>query len=467
MAIPFALYPEPSKPPPHGRGFLLVLVGMRKGHVILGQTNMDIPVIKNLDVLGTTPLRRDALAILEAGYEAVLTERVIHDEVEIKDGDICLKDRNICLSDYERIFFVGIGKCAVDASRVFEEFLGDRITDGIVLDVKKGEFKRLRSFVGTHPFPSEENVGYTKEIVDMLTRVTDRDLVLVVVSGGGSSLLCLPHDLDCKTLTKITAALWSRGANIHEVNTVRKHLSDIQGGQLAKLAYPATVVSFIFSDVPGDDPGDVASGPTVRDTSTSDDAMHIIEQYEVLEQCGLPRLDLAETPKEQKYFDRVLNLLLVTNKRALQAMEKKATLLGYHAEVKQSGLQGIATARGREIALTPMPPRACFLYGGETTVEVRGKGKGGRNQELALAGALVISDGRVLVAAASDGWDNTDVAGVVSDGGDRNRAKEQGVDPEQYLKENDSYHFWQKIGGAIMTGRTGVNVADFYFIISE
>lgn len=426
---------------------------------------MELPVIKNLDALGTTPLRRDALHILEAGYEAVLTDRVIESEVEMRGEDICIKGKNICLSDYERVFFIGIGKCAVDASMVFERILGDRITDGVVIDVKSGIFKRMRSHVGTHPFPSEENISATKEVVAMLGDITDRDLVLTVISGGGSSLLCLPHDMACETIREITEALWKRGADITEVNTVRKHISDIQGGQLAKLAYPGTVVSFIFSDVPGNDMGVVASGPTVRDDTTIEDAERILAKYDVLTQCALPNCQLIETPKEEKYFSRVMNILLVTNERALLAMKDKAEELGYHAEVRDMKLQGIASELGRLLANDDIPNKSCVLYGGETTVNITGSGEGGRNQEFVLGAVDTIPRDTVIVAAASDGWDNTDIAGAIGDAGDRERASAKGISAEQFLLANDSYRFWKIIGGAIMTGRTGINVADFYMVL--
>ena len=426
---------------------------------------MELSVIKNIDALGTTPLRRDALLILEAGYEAVLTERVIESEVEMSGEDICIKGKNICLSDYDRVLFVGIGKCAVDASMVFERILGDRITDGIVIDIKSGIFKRMRSYVGTHPFPSEENITVTKEVVAMLSGVTDRDLVLTVISGGGSSLLCLPHDIACETIREITEALWKRGANITEVNTVRKHISDIQGGQLAKLAYPATVVSFIFSDVPGNDIGVVASGPTVRDTTTIEDAERILAKYDVLTQCSLPNCELVETPKDEKYFTKVINVLLVTNERALTAMKEKSEELGYQAEIHDMQLQGVASELGRILASEPIPKRSCVLYGGETTVNISGGGEGGRNQEFVLGAVNTIPENTVIVAAASDGWDNTDTAGAIGDAGDRERARAKGLSAERFLLANDSYRFWKLVGGAIMTGRTGINVADFYMVL--
>lgn len=428
---------------------------------------MNFHFIKNADILATTPLRRDALEILEAGYYSVDTTRIIREEVEMGGNDICIRGKNICLSDYERIFFIGVGKCAVDASAAFEELLGARITDGIVLDVKSGVFTKLRSYIGTHPFPSEQNVSVTKEIVKMLAGVTERDLVLIVVSGGGSSLLCLPHEMECATIAAITQALWSKGASINEVNTVRKHISDIQGGQLAKLAYPATVVAFIFSDVPGNDIGMVASGPTVRDETTVFDAERILAAYDVLTMCKLPNCQLVETPKEEHYFANVTNILLATNERALTAMAKKGEALGYHCEIRDTALDGIARRRGAEFALLDIPPRTAFFWGGETTVEVSGDGMGGRNQEMALAALATIPEERVFIAAASDGWDNTDVAGALADTIMRNTALAKGLSAESFLARNDAYHFWKSIGGAIVTGRTGINVADFVILLRE
>ena len=426
---------------------------------------MELPMIKNFDTLATTSLRHDALAILETGYEAVLTERVIESEVELRGEDICIKGRSICLSDYDRVFFVGIGKCAVDASLVFERILGDRITDGVVIDVKSGIFKRLRSYVGTHPFPSKQNVSATKEVVNMLRGVTERDLILTVISGGGSALLCLPHDLECETMREITEALWKRGADITDVNTVRKHTSDILGGQLAKFAYPATVVSFLFSDVPGNDIGVIASGPTVRDETTIDDAERILAKYDVRTEHALLSFPLTETPKDEKYFSRVMNILLVTNERALLAMKNKAEELGYQTEIRDMKLQGIASELGRLLASDAIPKKSCVLYGGETTVNIIGNGEGGRNQEFVLGAVPTIPSNTVIVAAASDGWDNTNVAGAIGDAGDRERAQARGLFAEQFLLANDSYRFWELIGGAIMTGRTGINVADFYMVL--
>jgi glycerate-2-kinase len=429
-------------------------------------TPMDLPVIKNRDILGTTMLRLDALDILEAGYEAVLTERVITQALRREEDDLIIGDRTLSLSRYARVLVVAIGKCAVDAALALERILGDRISGGIVLDVRAVQFDRLRSFQGTHPFPSEANREATTEIVGLLRSTTEQDLVIAVISGGGSALLTLPYQMTPDELQRMTAALWEKGATIAEVNTVRKHTSLILGGHFAKEAHPATVLSFIFSDVPGNDIETIASGPTVMDASTIAEADAILRKYDVREKTGLS-IPLLETPKDATYFARVLNELVVTNRTALEAMAARAESLGYAAEIKDDRIQGIASEVGATIVSGVIPGKHCLLWGGETTVRVTGGGTGGRNQELALGAARVIPDGVVLVAAASDGWDNSDVAGAITDAGDRKRAEMLGLDPDAILAENDSYRFWQRVGGAIVTGRTGINVADCYMVLTE
>lgn len=428
---------------------------------------MQYPIIKNWAELSTSPLKEDALKILEAGLESVATERVIESQVVLKDGDLCIRDARICLGLYKRVFFVGIGKCALDAALVFERLLGERITDGIVLDVRGGVLKHLRSYVGTHPYPTQENIDATKAIVRMFNDITAEDLVITVISGGGSALLCLPHDLKCETLGLITKGLMDKGATIHEINTVRKHTSDIQGGQLAKILYPATVISFIFSDVPGNDMGAVASGPTVVDTTTKEDAERILVKYDILTLCELPHCELVETPKQQKYFKNVTNILLVTGTRALEAMARTANKLGYKSTIISDTLEGEAKVVGEKLARENLVPRTCKLYGGETTVRVQGKGRGGRNQELVLGGLSHLSPHTLLVAAASDGWDNSDAAGAMGDEEFLKRAQELSLNPNDFLNNNDSYEFFSRAGGHIRTGKTGINISDLYFTITE
>lgn len=422
-------------------------------------------IIKNYAALATNPLRKDALDILEAGYEAILTKNVVRRAVTREGNTICIKDMNVCFDDYERIFFVGVGKCAVDAAETLEDIIGDNLTEGIVLDVKSGIFKKLTSRVGTHPYPTEQNVEAAKEIAAMLEKATEKDLVLTVISGGGSSLLCLPHELKCESITKITKGLMDKGAPIHEINTVRKHLSEIQGGWLAQMAYPAKVVSLIFSDVPGNDIGMVASGPTVLDTTTKVDAEEILMKYDAFNICEVPYCEILETPKDEKYFKNVHNILVVTNDTALEAMAKKADELEYGAVICSNCAQGEAREFGKKIASDEYAAKGCYLYGGETTVTITGKGAGGRNQEVVLGAFPYLREGMLIVGAASDGWDNSDVAGALADKEFFDGAEEMKLKPEDFLKENNSHEFFKRAGGHIQTGKTGANVADFYFVL--
>ncbi len=416
-------------------------------------------IIKNFNELAATPFRRDALEILEAGYDAISTEKVITSKVKVKENIFSIDGKEIDLDNYKKIFFVGIGKCSADAGEVFENLLGDKITDGIVIDVRGVGLKRIRSRIGTHPFPSEANVEAAQSVREMLEGATENDLVVAVISGGGSALLCLPHDLKCEVLVNTTKELMKKGANIEELNTVRKHLSLIQGGQFAKIAYPAKIVSLIFSDVPGDDIGTIASGPTVMDTTTKENAKKVLEKYDVLVDC-----DVLETPKEVKYFKNVDNILLLTNKTALSAMENKADELGYSATIIDSKIQGEARDVGKRLA-SEGKTGACLLYGGETTVTVSGDGVGGRNQELVLGSLPYLKEGEIVIAAASDGWDNSPSAGAIGDVKIFEKSIEMGLSVDRFLESNNSYEFFRKIHGNLDIGRIGSNVSDLYFVL--
>ncbi|OHA83308.1 MAG: hypothetical protein A2937_04120 [Candidatus Yonathbacteria bacterium RIFCSPLOWO2_01_FULL_47_33b] len=428
---------------------------------------MGFSIIKNGAELATTTLREHALEILEAGYRAILTKEVVRSEVEIDGKVLKVGGQLFHLNAYERIFFVGIGKCALDAGEAFEEKLGAFLTDGIILDVRGATLRKLRSQVGTHPFPSETNIAITKSIADLAEGLTDRDLLITVISGGGSSLLCLPNDISCDTLTAITKSLMEQSATIAEVNTVRKHTSRIQGGQFARMAYPATVVSLIFSDVPGNDMSMIASGPTVMDPTTAEDAHAILSKYNIAEKCGIPRCEIIETPKESMYFERVHNLLFVTNVKALEAMKSAAAQLGYAARIENAELQGEAQDIGKQLVLEATEPKTCRLFGGETTVTVKKPGKGGRCQVAVLGALPHVKKGQVFIGATSDGWDNTPFAGAIADEATLAHAKELGMDPLVALEENQAYAFFEKVGSHIDTGRTGANVSDWYLTLTE
>jgi glycerate 2-kinase len=426
--------------------------------------------IANTDALGTTELRRDALRIIEAGLSAVDTRTVIREDVSWDAGTktLCVRGWNICFSNYEHIYFVGLGKCAVDAGHEIESLLGDALTAGVVLDVQAGSFRKLRSLVGVHPFPTEQNLVATDEVVELLSRATERDLVIAVVSGGGSALLCAPHQIGHQALADITEALMHKGADIYELNTVRKHLSHVLGGNLAKIAFPATVVGLVFSDVLGDDLSAIASGPFVKDTTTAADAAAVLAKYDILNQCALPECEMLETPKEDQYFAKVSQFLLVSNERALSAMVREATQLGYSARIVDREIHGEAREVGARIAHTPLPPKTVMLYGGETTVTVSGTGgKGGRNQEVALGALSTIPPHTLLVAVASDGRDNSDHAGGIADQETLRQAAELTIDASAALATHRSYDFWSNTKQALLMGITGINVADIIIHMSE
>ncbi|MFH1402050.1 MAG: DUF4147 domain-containing protein [Patescibacteria group bacterium] len=432
---------------------------------------MKTTIIKNIKDLATNSFRQDALDILEAGYQAVLTDKIILKNVSLQEDVLKIKNKKYNLKKYKKIFFIAIGKCANQSARIFENILGDKITDGVVLDVKKDKFKKLKSKVGSHPLPSKENILATKSIVEILEKAGKNDLILTIVSGGGSALLCAPvMGVDDESLKKITQSLMVKGATIGEINIVRKHLSQIKGGQFAQLAYPAKLVSLIFSDVPGDNISMIASGPTVMDETTKEDAQIVLESYFGLEQISIGKemiSFLKETPKEQKYFQEVDNILLVTNNVALEEMQKKAEDLGYDAYIETTDLQGEAKELSGKLLSENILPKSCHIWGGEMTTQVNGKGEGGRNQEFVLGAVAKLPENTLIAAVASDGWDNTDAAGALADDILLDKINETGIDSEEYLLNNDSYNFFKKMGTQIKTGKTGINVADFYLILKK
>lgn len=423
-------------------------------------------LIKNFKSLAKSAMRRDALAMLEAGIKAVDPRRSILRAVKRRGDFIFFGNKKINLKNFDHIYVIAIGKAAGQASVGLEKILGPKITGGIALDIKKTKLKYIKSIVGTHPMPSEQNMRATGEIIAMLKNLDSRDLVLAVISGGGSSLLCWPYELKCDDLSAISRALMQKGATIEELNIVRKHLSEIQGGQFARLVHPATLIGMIFSDVPGDDIGLVASGPTVRDTSTVTDAAKILTKYKVLKVCSLPDCDLKETPKDEIYFKKVFNFLVASNKEAVSAMVGEARKRGWKTRVLGTKIVGEARDVGRMMAASPVKSEA-VIAAGETTVTILGRGAGGRNQELAL-GALDYLDYDALVAsAASDGVDNGPAAGAIADKITKDKARALGISPKKYLAKNDSFAFFKKTGDGISTGITGTNVSDLMIALRK
>jgi glycerate 2-kinase len=391
-------------------------------------------IIKNKKELGTSELRRDALEILEAGLSAIDTEKILRKKIKLENGILSIEGGNdLDLKSYERIFFVGLGKCALQGAGVIENILGDYLTEGTVIDVKSvaeaGSLKNIKYFQGTHPYPSEQNVEATKKILEMVQDLTEKDLVIILISGGGSSLFELPiSGVSLQDIIDKTKELTIRGADIYELNAARKQMSQIKGGKFAKLCVPAQVVSLIFSDVLGNDISVVASGPTVDGEAK--------------------------------------NILIVSNTDALEAMERKAGELGYDATIETDRFSGNASEMGKDLARRDFRPETCILFGGETTVKIFGDGMGGRNQTMALSALPHMQQNSVLICASSDGWDNTDHAGAIVDRELFEKAKNLNLIPGYFLGKSDSYNFFKKINdGAISTGRLGSNVSDLYIML--
>lgn len=425
--------------------------------------------IVNFDKLAENDLRKTGLLIAEAGLAAIDTEEAIKRSVVLKDNELAIKEVKVPIGGFSRIFTIAVGKCAVAAATSLKNILGEKLTGGFAYDIKPGEISGIEVLVGDHPFPSEKNAENSKKILKFLKDLRENDLVIFVVSGGGSALLSNPEDFSVEKEREIMKKLFRDGADIKEINTIRKHISLNRGGNLVKAAYPAKVISLIFSDVPGDNIEFVASGPTVKDTTTVADAEEVFKKYQIRSECGIVEGGLMETPKDEKYFANVLNFLVVSNNVALEAMAAEAEKLGFRATIVTDVLDGEARFAGEMIAesLHNEPSKRVLLYGGETVVVVKGNGKGGRNQELSLAGLSFIKEDELILTLASDGRDNTEAAGAICDIIVKRHAAELGVDPVEFLEKNDSYGFFEKTGDRLLTGPTGSNVADLVVAIKQ
>lgn len=421
-------------------------------------------MIKNYSDIATSPLRKKALQIIEAGITAINPEKVLAEKIRLKKNILSIGREKFDLQSFRNIFVVGIGKASFRAAYFLEKILGDKITGGAVIDIISGKLKKIRSYKGTHPFPTEVNVKATEEIIKILQRAKKNDLVIAVISGGGSSLLCQPNKMTCISMSRITDMLFKKGVDIKEMNTLRKHISKIHGGNLARLAYPATVASLVFSDIPFSDLSMVASGPTYPDSTTRKDAEKVIAKY------GLPKVPLIETPKLSKYFDKVSNILVLNNKTALNAMKEKAEELGLKPKICATCLRGEAKLVGRKMAdlLNREEKGTALIAGGETTVVIKKKGKGGRNLEVVLGALNHIKDDQIIISISSDGKDHIkEAAGALGDEELKEKMGRVGYDPDFFLEENRSYAFFKELDGVIVTGETGSNVSDLLLAISE
>lgn len=437
-------------------------------------------------------LRKDAETIFMAGVDAVEPMRAVHSHLTLEDGVLVAGGQSIPLEPDGKVFIVGAGKAGAPMAAAVENILQNRVSQGTVV-VKYGHtqpVQTVRLLEAGHPVPDENGLTASREIIDILEGASRKDLVICLISGGGSSLLPLPAPpVTLEDKSRITELLLESGAEIGEINAVRKHLSLTKGGGLVKSAYPARMLTLILSDVVGDDLDIIASGPTVADSSTFADALEVLGRYGLTKSAPdavLKRLqrgadgDYPETLKSNaEELHKTINVLVGTNAMALQAAVDRARDLGYNATVLSAAMTGetreaaeVHASLAREMfgEEAPSAAPACLLSGGETTVTIRGQGKGGRNQEFALAAALGIEGlpGAVILSGGTDGTDGpTDAAGAVVDGTTVARARNAGLDPLEYLDNNDSYTFFEALGDLLITGPTLTNVMDLRVVLVD
>lgn len=424
---------------------------------------------------------------------------------------------------FKQFFLIGFGKASYQMARAIEESIDSNlITGGIVITKyghavsQKPEDKKIRrledkkistsqplNFSGSqllkspiriyeagHPIPDRNGLRATEETINLLRNTDGNTLVLCLISGGGSALFVSPYNaITLNEKQKTTELLLKAGADITDLNTVRKHISKVKGGRLAEIAYPAKIIALILSDVIGDRLDVIASGPTAADNTTFPDALNVINKFKLQDKIPVGVMAILnkgregliqETPKaDNPIFENVKNIIICNNLKALNAAKDKAQLMRFLPEIVSSDISGEARDVGRWLtkkaiktrkALGVKRNKICLISGGETTVTVRGNGKGGRNTELALSFAREIEgvDGITLLSAGTDGTDGpTDAAGAIVNGKTITRAKKLGLNPEKYLKDNDSYNFFKEIDSLLITGPTGTNVMDIQIIIVE
>ena len=435
--------------------------------------------------------REIAENIFIEGVKSVLPEKLITGIMRLDGSVLTIGEQKVQLDNIKNIYVIGAGKASAAMGHYVESILGKRIAGGHIV-VKYGhacKLKRIKVTEAGHPVPDVNGLRATDEIIKISARATENDLVLCLISGGGSALLAdLPEGLLPEELYIVNNLLIRCGASINEINCVRKHLSGVKGGQLAKIVRPAQLITLVLSDVTGNPLEVIASGPTVPDPSTFSDALKVIEDYAIASDITTGVLNYLkdgshgihpETPKPgDPLFSGTLNILAGTNQIALRAAKNKAASMGFKTYIIDSELKGdvenvcesvISTAISFKNNKEIQKP-VCLLFGGETTVRVNGNGRGGRNQHLALSAAVRLKNipDITFLSAGTDGTDGpTDAAGAVADIGTVRRAMSLNEDPEIYLSEFNSYNFFKRVGGHIMTGPTFTNVMDIVVVLVE
>ncbi len=441
-------------------------------------------LFKNYEQLinnGQTPLlkkkRKDVLDIFTSAIESVNPYNAV--KRVFKNNKICAKDEVYELSHFENIYLIGFGKASIGMAKAVCD--STVVTKGVIVtndSLAKISNEKIEVIAGSHPLPNEGSLLGAEKIIKVAKQCGKNDLLIVLISGGGSALLCKPR-ISLKNLQITTNLLLQSGADINEINTIRKHLSYIKGGQLAKIT-KGKVISLIISDIINDPFEFISSGPTSPDSTTYSDAKKVLDKYDLLKKVPLEVIkviedgiigNISETPKkDDPVFNNVYNLIVANNKTACTAAFDKAIELGYNSKIITTSMAGEA-----KFAINTLlkelgnyqKDQTVFIAGGETTVKIKGEGKGGRNQELVLGGVERIANTDIVIASfATDGIDGgSDAAGAIADGYTLSKADEKRLSPGKFLEENNSYEFFSVLNDLFITGSTGTNVMDIQLII--
>lgn len=435
--------------------------------------------------------REIAEQIFLAGVQSVRPDFLIKSKIRLINDILQIADLQFDLRRIQNIFVIGAGKAGTFMASELEHLLGNRITEGHII-VKYGYtsvLERIKITEAGHPYPDENGLAATREIIKLAKKAGKNDLVICLLSGGGSSLLWdCPEGFTTEDLMKVNKLLVNSGAGIHEINAVRKHLSGVKGGRLARIAQPAKLVSLILSDVIGDPPDVIASGPTAPDPTTYVDAIEVLDKYDLKHLLPEKISDylyagatgkIEESPKPgDELFRNTHNVIIGSNRMALENAAQKALEYNLNAIIVEDQLQGDVVSVSEFLVETALKYRAdtnetkpvCILYGGETTVKMTGKGEGGRNQHLAMLCAVLLegNPGITILCGGTDGSDGpTKAAGAVVDSETMVYAASKGIDAANYLREFNSYNFFRKVSGHIITGPTMTNVMDIIVMIVD
>jgi len=432
--------------------------------------------------------RQIAIEIFMAGIESVKPDKLISKSIAYSGKELVINNQVFDLSAVQSIYVIGAGKASALMAQALESVLGSAITGGHIV-TKYGHLVPLK-YIGVseagHPVPDENGLKGTERIIEFVQKADKNDLVICLISGGGSALLTdVPEGCTLADLASLNDLLLKSGADIGEINCVRKHLSKIKGGQMAKIASPAIVISLILSDVIGDPLDIIASGPTATDESTFTNAMAVLKRYNLSSKVapsifkiiseGVQGKRPETLKKEDPVVNQINNFLIGNNKLALQAAKSKAENLGFYAQIETSTLSGNVEDIASRLVDSAIKysdehkgRKSCLLYGGEPTVKISGNGLGGRNQHLALLCAKLLQNqaGITILSGGTDGTDGpTDAAGAVVDNQTFNTAKIRNLDINKYIQNCDSYHFFQQEGGLVTTGPTQTNVMDIILVL--